>query len=32
MSDLEGLALGQVSGVTSLLMERLGDFRFGTDK
>ncbi len=32
MSDLENLACGQVSGVTSLLMERLSDFRFGNDK
>ena len=32
MNDIEGLASGQVSGVTNLLMERLGDFRFGTDK
>jgi hypothetical protein len=32
MRDLESLARGKVSGVTSLLMERLGDFRFGTDK
>jgi hypothetical protein len=32
LSDLKSLALGQASGLTSLLMERLGDFRFGTDK
>ena len=31
MRNIEGLARGEISGVTSLLMERLGDFRFGTD-
>jgi hypothetical protein len=29
MTDLEDLASGQVSGLTSLLIERLNDFRFG---
>jgi hypothetical protein len=29
MSDLENLACGQISGITSLLIERLSDFRFG---
>jgi hypothetical protein len=32
MTDLEDLASGQISGVTSLLIERLNDFRFGKDK